>query len=41
MGLITPTLGRSITEMEKIPNIGENDGEEGYLVSPELIACLQ
>ena len=39
---LTPTPGRSIAEFfeEKIPNIGENDTEESYLVSPELIAYL-
>ena len=43
LGLLTSTPGRSIAEIfeEEIPNFGENDWEERYLVSPELIAYLQ
>ena len=43
IGLLAPTPGRSIAEIfeEKIPNNGENDWEERYLVRPELITYLQ
>ena len=43
MGLLSPGSGRSIANIfdEKIPNYGENDGDERYLVGPELIAYLQ
>ena len=43
MSLISPSHGNPIAKKieEKIPNYGDDDGEDSHLVGPELIAYLQ